>query len=120
MTSKTLTPIDLVQKNNPLVKGITEVSKKWNKHWPDIERPWPVEGTLNPDVIKAISVLITAHKAKEKKGKQGKSQTEKRQTELEMLQLFEDEGQKLRAVANGKDKVAREVIAKTAESTATL
>lgn len=37
-----------------------------------------------------------------------------------MLQLFEDEGQKLRVVASGKDKVAREVIAKTAESTATL
>ena len=28
------------------------MSEKWNKRWPDIEQPWPVEGTLNPDVIK--------------------------------------------------------------------
>lgn len=54
-TPKSMTPVYVVQKNNPLVRGLAEASKKWNKRWPDIERPWPVEGTLNPDVIQSIS-----------------------------------------------------------------
>lgn len=68
-TLKRMTPMEVVQKNNPLIKGLSEASKKWNKRWPDIEQPWPVEGTLNPDVIQTISTLVTAYKANEKKGK---------------------------------------------------
>lgn len=119
-TPKNLTPIDVVQKNNPLIKGISKASKKWNKRWPDIERPWPVEGTLNADVINTINILISTYKTNEKKGKKGKVRAKKRQTELAILQLFEDEGQKLRALTKEKDKVAKETIAKCMESTAEL
>ncbi|XP_049338481.1 uncharacterized protein LOC111191565 [Astyanax mexicanus] len=93
--SKGITPVDVVKKNNPLIKGIKKISGKWNKRWPDIEKPWPVEGTLNPDVIKVIQVLVTTYKANEKKGKKGEKRKEKREMELGVLQLFEQEGQKL-------------------------
>ncbi len=56
--SKAFTPVD-VQKNNPLVKDIAKISKKWSKRWPKIDQPWPVEGTLNPDIIKIIQVLVS-------------------------------------------------------------
>lgn len=116
-TVKRMTPIEVVQKNNPLIKDLPEASKKWNKCWPDIEQPWPVEGTLNPDVIQKISTLVTAYKANEKKRKKGKSRAEKRWTELAMLQLFEQEGQKLRAAAKVKNRTVREVIERTTKQT---
>lgn len=117
---KTLTPIDVVQKNNPLVKGIAETSTKWNKRWPDIERPWPVEGTFNLDVINILRVLITAHKAGEKKGKKGKARVEKRTTELAMLQLFEYEGHRLLTAARAKNKLAKIEVAKNLKKTEEL
>ena len=76
-TTKVVTPIDVVQRSNPLVKGLPEASKKWNKRWPDIERPWPVEGTFNSDVIQTIRVLVTTYKASEKKGRKGKKLRER-------------------------------------------
>ena len=56
------TPVEVAQKNNPLVKNIAKMSEKWSKHWPDIDQPWPVEGTLNPDVIKTMQVLVSTYK----------------------------------------------------------
>lgn len=69
--SKPITPIDVVRKNNPLIKGITEVSEKWRKRWPDIDQPWRAEGTLNPNVIKTIRILVTMYGAGQRKGKKG-------------------------------------------------
>lgn len=40
-----ITPDEVVEKNNPLIKGITKVSEKVS----EIDQPWPVEGTFNPD-----------------------------------------------------------------------
>lgn len=71
-------PVDVVQKNNPLVKGIAKMSKKWSSSWPDIEQPWPVAGTLSPDVIKTICEFVTVHKAQETKGRKGRKRAEKR------------------------------------------
>lgn len=68
-STKVITPVDIVQKNNPPLKGIAKLSGKWHKRWPDIEQPWPVEGTLNPDVIKVMQVLVSTYKADQKKGK---------------------------------------------------
>ena len=96
---KVITPVDVVQKTNPLVKGIAKLSGKWHKRWPDHDQPWPVEGTLNPDVIKTMQVLVSTYKADQKKGKKGEKRKEKRQIELGILQLFENEGQKLIKVA---------------------
>ncbi|XP_034444013.1 uncharacterized protein LOC117763175 [Hippoglossus hippoglossus] len=102
---KVITPVDVVQKNNPLVKGIANIAKiseKWHKRWPEIDQPWPVEGTLNPDVIIIMQVLVSTYKAEQKKGKKGEKRKEKRQVELGILQLFENEGQKLIKAANDK------------------
>lgn len=56
--SKATTPVDVVQKSNPLIKEIAQVSKKWHKRWPKIDQPWPVEGTLNLKVIKTLQVHL--------------------------------------------------------------
>ncbi|KAI3370381.1 hypothetical protein L3Q82_024469, partial [Scortum barcoo] len=64
--------------------------------------PWPVEGTLNPDVVKTMKVLVSTYKADQKKGKKGEERKEKRQMELGILQLFEEEGQRLIEAANEK------------------
>ena len=110
---KVITPVDVVQKNNPLVKGIANIeriSEKWHKRWPEIDQPWPVEGTLNPDVIIIMQVLVSTYKAEQKKGKKGQKRKEKRQVQLGILQLFENEGQKLIKAANDKkDKDVEEI-----------
>ncbi|KAK6322471.1 hypothetical protein J4Q44_G00072630 [Coregonus suidteri] len=108
-TTKAITPLDVVQNSNPLVNGIAKLSEKWNKRWPDIEQPWPVEGTLNPDVIKIMQVLVSTYKADQKKGKKGKLRKEKRQRELGVLKLFENEGQKLIKDTKDTEKMAKEV-----------
>ncbi|KAI4881961.1 hypothetical protein NFI96_008338 [Prochilodus magdalenae] len=90
--------------------GIARVSGKWYKRWPDIDQPWPMEGTLNPDVIKTIQVLVATYKASEKTGRKGEKRKEKRRVELGILQLFEDEGQKLiKAAKEKRDKGAEEI-----------
>ncbi|KAI3352061.1 hypothetical protein L3Q82_020877, partial [Scortum barcoo] len=52
--------------------------------------PWPVEGTLNPDVVKTMKVLVSTYKADQKKGKKGEERKEKRQMELGILQRLKD------------------------------
>ena len=99
---KVITPVDVVEKNNPLIKGIAKISEKWNKRWSQIDRPWPVEGTMNPDVIRIMRVLVSTYKAAQKRGKKGQARKAKRQIELDILQLFENEGQKLIKAANDK------------------
>jgi len=97
------TPVDVVQKNNPLVQGIADIAKiseKWHKRWPNIDQPWPVEGTLNPEVIKIMQVLVATYKVDQKKGNKGKKRREKRKVELAFLKLFEEEGQKLITAAS--------------------
>ena len=93
---KVITPVDVVEKNNPLIKGIAKISEKWNKRWSQIDRPWPVEGTMNPDVIRIMRVLVSTYKAAQKRGKKGQARKAKRQIELDILQLFENEGQRTR------------------------
>ncbi|XP_036446000.1 uncharacterized protein LOC118821473 [Colossoma macropomum] len=108
--TKVITPVDVVQKNNPLVKGIAKISEKWHKRWSEIDQPWPVEGTLNPDVIKTMQVLVSTYKANQKKGKKGEKRKEKRQIELGILQLFENEGQKrIKAAKDKRDRGAEEI-----------
>lgn len=107
---KVITPVEVVQKNNPLIRGIVEMSEKWHKHWSDIDQPWPVVGTFNPDVIKTMKVLVSTYKTGEKAGKKGEKRKQKRQMELEMLQLFEIEGQQWsRARKEEKDRVQGEI-----------
>ena len=107
---KVITPVEVVQAGNILIKGIAEISEKWHKRWPDIDKPWPVEGTLNPDVIKTMRVLLPTYKAHQKKGKKGEKHKQKRQMELAVLQLFENEGQKLIKAAKDKNKrIAEEI-----------
>ena len=105
-----ITPVDVVQKSNPLIKGIAKMSEKWHKRWPEIDQPWPVEGTLNPDVIKTMQVLVSTYKAGQKKGKKGEQCKKKRQTELGILKLFENEGQKrLKAAKDKNDRGAEKI-----------
>ncbi|XP_054862101.1 uncharacterized protein LOC118471119 [Amphiprion ocellaris] len=99
---RVITPVDVVQRNNLLVEGIAEMSGKWSKRWPDVDRPWPVQGTLNPDVIETMQVLVSTHEAGQKRGKKGWRCMEKRRMELGMLKLFENEGQKLLKAVKGR------------------
>ncbi|KAI3356026.1 hypothetical protein L3Q82_017298 [Scortum barcoo] len=61
-----------------------------------------VHWTLNPDVVKTMKVLVSTYKADQKKGKKGEERREKRQMELGILQLFEEEGQRLIEAAKEK------------------
>ncbi|XP_051912467.1 uncharacterized protein LOC127594728 [Hippocampus zosterae] len=105
------TPIEVVRRNYPLIKGVKKkISKKWNKRWPDIERPWPVEGTFNREVVETIRVLVSAYKAGHKKGKRGEKRKEKREWELGLLKIFDEEGLKLnREFQQRKEKIKAEV-----------
>ncbi|KAI3363948.1 hypothetical protein L3Q82_001555 [Scortum barcoo] len=49
-----------------------------------------------------MKVLVSTYKADQKKGKKGEKRKEKRQMELGILQLFEEEGQRLIEAANEK------------------
>ncbi|KAI4899927.1 hypothetical protein NFI96_008311, partial [Prochilodus magdalenae] len=100
-----LTPDEECSQHVSLVK-----SGKWYKRWPDIDQPWPMEGTLNADVIKTIQVLVATYKTSEKTGRKGEKRKEKRRVELGILQLFEDEGQKfIKAAKEKRDKGAEEI-----------
>ncbi|KAI3359198.1 hypothetical protein L3Q82_002727 [Scortum barcoo] len=112
---KAVTPVEVVQKNNCLVKNIAKISEKWHKRWPNIEQPWPVEGTLNPDVVKTMKALVSTYKADQKKGKKGEKRKEKRQMELGILQLFEEEGQRLIEAAKEKFEQGIEKMNKNAK-----
>ncbi len=104
---KMVTPLEIVQRNNPLITDIARVSKKWQKRWPKIDCPWPVEGTFNPEVIKTIQVLVSAYK---KKGRESEKCKQKRQMELDVLQLFERESHKWAKAKKEKQQQAEEQI----------
>ncbi|KAM3611919.1 uncharacterized protein V6R79_025872 [Siganus canaliculatus] len=107
---KLVTPVEVVNLTNPLVSDVGKMCKKWHKRWPGIDRPWPIEGTLNPDVIKAMQALVVMYKADQRKGKKGQKRQEKRQRELRILELFNIEGQKLIKAANEKKEKAAGII----------
>jgi len=110
VTPKIIAPVDIVQKSNPLIKDIEQLSKKWHKRWPKIEQPWPEEGTFNPDVIATLRVLISTYKAHQTKGKKGEKRQNKRQTELGVLKLFDTESQKRIKAMKMRDDKAIEII----------
>lgn len=101
-SAKATTPVEIVEKNNPLVKGIGEISKKFNQRWPEIDQVWPAEGTFDPEVIRTLQVLVNTYKAEQKKGRKGQIRKEKREIELAILELFNQEGQKLLKVAKAR------------------
>lgn len=108
--SKVITPVEIVQRNNPLLKGVLTVSTKWHKRWPDIDQPWPLEGTFNPEVIETMRVLVDTYKANERKGKKGEKRKEKRQMELGILRLFEVERENwLKSVKEQSEKSMEEI-----------
>ena len=78
------------------------------------------KGLFNPDVIKTMQVLVSTYKSVQKKGKQGKKRSEKRQTELGILQLFENEGQKLINATKEKRERSAEEMENIAKVTAKL
>ena len=119
-TTRVTTPVDVVQKTNPLIKGIAEVSRKWHKRWPDIDQPWPVEGTLNLEVIKTMQVLVSTYKTKENKGGKGQKRREKRRTELGILELFKHEGQKWIMTSKAKKETLAEELGRNLEVTEKL
>ena len=92
------TPVGIVQHNNPLFNSISKISKRWNKRWPDIDQPWPQDGTFDPEVIRTMQVLVRTYKAGQKTGKKGRVRKEKRELEVAVLELFLKEGQKLNRV----------------------
>lgn len=96
------TPVAIVEKNNPLIKGVGKTSQKWNKRWADIDQPWPIEGTFDPEVIKTMEVLINTYEAGQKTGRKGQRRQEKRSMEAGILELFNREGQKLLKVTQSR------------------
>ena len=85
--TKVITPVDIVVKNNPLIRDVEHISRKWHKRWSDIDLPWPRNGTFNPEVIKTLQVLVSTYKTDEKTGKKGLKRKSKRQLELGILEL---------------------------------
>lgn len=94
-SAKYATPVKIVEGNNPLIRGIGKISKKWSKRWAEIDQPWPVDGTFDPEVMKTMEVLIDTYKAEQKNGSKGQKRKEKRKLEAAVLKLFDREGQKL-------------------------
>ena len=87
--------------------------KRWHKRWPNIEPPWPLKGTFNPEVIKTLRVLVSTYKTDQKKGVKRQS---KRQLELGILELFSNEAK--RVLKEREDKFVE--LGKTAEDTQKL
>ena len=111
-----ITPVDIVIKNNPLVRDVENISKKWHKRWPNIELPWPLKGTFNPEVIKTLRVLVSTYKTDQRKGNKGLKRQSKRQLELGILELFSNEAQRI--LKEREDKFVE--VGKTAEDTRKL
>ena len=102
------TPNEIVAANNTMYKNVAKFSNKWSTRWPEIDTPWPSKGTFDPQVIDDINCLIRSHKAGQKTGKKGLLRREKRAVELQVLNLFLKEGQKLtKALSNrhGGEKI---------------
>ena len=91
-----LTAVDIVSQNclgitsSPTL--VSDISKKWNKRWQDV---WPLKGTLDLEVLRAMQVLIETYRADQISGKQEKIRKEKRQREIAVLQLFLRQAQSL-------------------------
>ena len=77
-------------------------------------------GTLDPDVIKTMQALVSTYKVVQKKGKKGQKRKEKRQIELGILQLFENEGQKLLKAAKEKRERSAEEMERNVKETEKL
>ena len=85
------TPVAIVQQNNPLLKNISTFCDRWAKRWRYLSSPWPRQGSFDPALICTIRVLVETHKAKDRTPER----TNKRSEELQVLELFFEEGQKL-------------------------
>ena len=95
-----LTPVEQLNKDYPLIAGcidIAKMSKKWNKRWQHLANPWPENGTFDDNVIKVLEVLIESYKAGVCKGARGQKRAEKRNKELQVLQLFSKAGKRNRS-----------------------
>ena len=72
--------------NNPLIKEVYQILRKWDENWPTGDQSWPQVGISNPDVIRTFRKHVRNYQ---------KAQKEIPITEMEVLVLFLKRGQEL-------------------------
>ncbi|XP_036071017.1 uncharacterized protein LOC118599606 isoform X1 [Oryzias melastigma] len=95
----TMTPITILSVQYPQwVNEIPKISNKWHKRTQKLDSPWPQDGTFDVDVCTVMETRIKDYKPKV----HSKKRNQKRQTELQILDLFKTEGQNYRDKIRGK------------------
>nr|XP_054591515.1 uncharacterized protein LOC129155805 [Nothobranchius furzeri] len=95
----------LAAKNSALAKEIKHMSEKWSKRTRKLCNPWPSEGTFDVAACDNLELRIQDHKADGSKKRQ-----QKREKEIQILDLFRNEGKIYRqnfkqAILKMKDKL---------------
>ncbi|XP_014879953.1 uncharacterized protein LOC106941426, partial [Poecilia latipinna] len=86
-------PIVIIGSKNPeYASQIPKISKKWQKRTQGLPCPWPENGSFDLSLCEQMETRIADYKAKNK----GKKRQAKRELELNILQLFKEEGEKYR------------------------
>ncbi|KAJ0005944.1 hypothetical protein NQD34_015838 [Periophthalmus magnuspinnatus] len=90
-----ISAVQLLNKLNQLLTDkILKFSKKWAKRTKHDQSPWPEDGTFDLSVCGDLEVAIKNHKPKQKSEKRQK----KREYELGVLKLFQNQGENLKKV----------------------
>ena len=74
------------KQNNPLIKEVYQILRKWDENWPTGDQSWPQVGIFNPDLIRTFRKHVRNYQ---------KAQKEIPITEMEVLVLFLKRGQEL-------------------------
>jgi hypothetical protein len=103
------TAVEVLSRDNPLLRNeIKRISEKWEKRTVKSGTIWPAGGTFDQTMCRDMEVVIRNYKP----NRSGKKPLEKRDREKLVLALFEEEGERWRAL----QRVARKIITKKEEA----
>ena len=103
------TAVEVLSRDNPLLRNeIKRISEKWEKRTVKSGTIWPAGGTFDQTMCRDMEVVIRNYKP----NRSGKKALEKRDREKLVLALFEEEGERWRAL----QRVARKIITKQEEA----
>ena len=99
------TAVEVLSRDNPLLRNeIKRISEKWEKRTVKSGIIWPAGGTFDQTMCRDMEVVIRNYKP----NRSGKKPLEKRDREKLVLALFEEEGERWRAI----QRVTRRIIRK--------
>ena len=88
------TAVEVLNRDRLLLKGeMIKISEKWEKRTAKTGTIWPMGGTFDPMVCRDMEVVLRNYKPNS-----GKRALEKRDREKLELALFEEEGERWRAL----------------------